>query len=131
MTSNCHPRSRCQASWDLRAPRAAERAGPFGPVRVHTGGMASDWCRSGGQVLAQRWRHVAQTAIYANSLGNPDDAAREQSVLIDVDFLAISELRLHRLGHHRAARKPANKLTTRLAQMISTALRKREFAFGA
>ena len=33
MTSNCHPRSRCRASLDLRAPRAAERVGSFGPSR--------------------------------------------------------------------------------------------------
>jgi len=27
MSSNCHPRSRCQASWDLRGPRAADGTG--------------------------------------------------------------------------------------------------------
>jgi hypothetical protein len=38
MTSNCHPRSQCRASLDLRAPRAAERAGSFGPLRIHARG---------------------------------------------------------------------------------------------
>ena len=68
MTSNYHPRSRRQASWDLRAPRAAERAGSFGPFRIHARSIASGWCCSGGQVLAQRWRHIARSTLEAETL---------------------------------------------------------------
>ena len=32
-----------------------------GPSRIHARGIASGWCWSGGQVLAQRWRHVASS----------------------------------------------------------------------
>src|SRR6476619_5796702 len=109
MISNCHPRSRCQASWDLRAPRAAERAGSFGPLRIHARGIASGWCCSGGQVLAQRWRHIARSTLETETLAQPDGGRSQGAERGDIDRVAIYHARLEHLCLHGGGRKPAHQ----------------------
>jgi hypothetical protein len=96
MTSNCHPRSRRQASWGPRAPRAAERAGSFG--------ITSGWC-SGGQVLPQRRRHVARSTLETKALAQPDRGRSQRAECGDIDRLAVHHARLEHLCLHGGRRE--------------------------
>ena len=84
MTSNCRPRSRCRASWDLRAPRAAERAGSFGLLRVHGVSPVA------GAVLAARYWPTDGVTLRARRsrprrwLSRTVVEARVQSVAISI-----------------------------------------------
>ena len=83
MTSNCRPRSRCRASLDLTAPRAAQRAGSFGPLRVRGMPVA-------GAVLAARYWPTDGVTLRARRsrprrwLSRTVVEARVQSVAISI-----------------------------------------------
>src|SRR5262245_44418049 len=121
MTSNCHPRSRCRASWDPRAPRAAERAGSFGPLRIHVRCIASGWCCSGGQVLAQRWRHIARSTLETETLAQPDRGRSQGAECGDIDRLAVHHARLEHLCLHGCGREATNQSELDLRAAIEAA----------
>src|SRR6516225_1932929 len=121
MSSNCHPRSRRQASWDLRAPRAAERAGSFGPLRIHTRGIASGRCCSGGQVLAQGWRHIARSTLETETLAQPDRGRSQRAECGDIDRLAVDHARLEQLCLHGGGREAAQQPEPDLRAAIEAA----------
>src|SRR6516165_10387324 len=121
MTSNCHPRSRCQASWDLKGPRAAERAGSFSLLRVHARGIATGWCCSGGQVLAQRWRHIARSTLETETLAQPDRGRSQGAECGDIDRLAVDHARLEHLCLHGGGREAANQPELDLRAAIEAA----------
>jgi len=124
MTSNCHPRSRCQASWDLKGPRAAERAGSF-ILRVHARGIATGWCCSGGQVLAQRWRHIARSTLETETLAQPDRGRSQGAECGDIDRLAVHHARLEQLCLHGGSREAARSRPPMSATKALTRSRKR------
>src|SRR5215471_17524281 len=121
MTSNCHPRSRCRASWDPRAPRAAERAGSFGRLRIHARDIASGWYCSGGQVLAQRWRHIARSTLETETLAQPDRGRSQGAECGDIDCLAVHHARLEHLGLHGGGRETAQQPELDLRAAIEAA----------
>src|SRR5215472_17498706 len=121
MSSNCRPRSRCQASWDLRAPRAAERVGSFGPLRIHARGIVSGWCCSGGQVLAQRWRHIARSTLETKTLAQPNRGRSQRAECDDIDRLAVHHARLEQLCRHGGGREAAQQPELDLRAVIEAA----------
>src|SRR6476660_5000245 len=118
MTSNCRPRSRCRASLDLTAPRAAKRAGSFGCLRVRG---ISGWCCSGGQVLADRWRHVARSTLETETLAQPDRGRSQGAERGDIDRVAVYHARLEHLGLHGGGREAANQPEPDLRAAIEAA----------
>src|SRR5437016_14398698 len=110
MASNCHPRSRCQTSWNPRAPRAAERVESFGPLRIHTRSIASCWRYSADQILAQRWRHIPRSTLETKTLAQPDRGRSQGAERGDIDRLAVHHARLEHLclqaGGREAAQQP-------------------------
>src|SRR5215510_12478557 len=109
MTPNCHPRSRYRASLDRRAPRAAERVGSFDPLRVYAIGTAIGWCRSAGQVLVQRWRHIARSTLETKTLAQPDRGRSQGAECGDIDRLAVHHARLEYLGLYGGGRQAAHE----------------------
>src|SRR6476620_9303242 len=107
MTANCRPRSRCRASLDLTAPRAAQRGGSFGSLRVRL--IASGWYCSGGQVLADRWRHVARSTLETETLAQPDRGRSQGAERGDTDRVAVYHARLEHLGLHGGGREAAHQ----------------------
>src|SRR5262249_32719482 len=110
-----------QASWDLRAPRAAERVGSFGPLRVHARGIATGWCCPGGQVLAQRWRHIARSTLETKTLAQPDRGRSQGAECGDVDRLAVYHASLEHLCLHGGGREAAHQPELDLRAAIEAA----------
>src|SRR6476661_10461542 len=121
MTSSCHPRSRYRVSWDRRAPRAAERVGSFGPLRVYAIGTAIGWCCSGGQILAQRWCHIARSTLETETLAQPDRGRSQGAERGDIDRPAVHHARLEHLCLHGGGREAANQPEPDLRAMIEAA----------
>src|SRR5262249_43805593 len=121
MSSNCRPRSRCQANWDLKAPRAAERAGSFGPLRIHARGIASGWCGSGGQVLAPRRGHTARSTLETETLAQPDRGRSQGAECGDIYRLAVHHARLEQLCLHGGGREAAQQPELDLRAAIEAA----------
>ena len=122
MNSNCHPRLRCRASLDRRAPRAATTRGiirsPRRQCHRHRRWRGLFWQPSTGPPR----RHVARSTLEADALCQPRQRAAQQGVAFDVDLLAASQTPLKILGKNTGSTKPPDQLPTQLRTQLGAAL---------
>src|SRR6185369_16670663 len=83
--------------------------------------IASGWCRSGGQVLAHRWCHVARATLETKTLAQPDRGRSQGAECGDIDRLAVHHARLEHLCLHGGGREAANQPEPDLRAAIEAA----------
>src|SRR5262249_3696418 len=81
----------------------------------------SGWYCSGGQVLAQRWRHIARSTLETETLAQPDRGRSQGAECGDIDRLAVHHARLEQLCLHGGSREAAQQPELDLRAAIEAA----------